>query len=748
MSTETRILPQHPQEGADRYSWSGRMAQWRREFFIAVPFSLALLSICLSSGLLAFSPLGPDYVGKGITLGLYAIIFGGTCTALLATSSFIVYSPRSNLALIQATAAAHFLGKASFANNPEAVIVAVAVCVFLAGLLQILFAVAGIARIIKYTPHPVMAGFINGAALAIAWSQIKPFIDFHGGQGGAFPFIAHPATLFFIVFLALFIFGVDRLSKKIPAPLVGLGVGVLIFYFFAEVAPDIQLGRMIGHLSVAMPPDSPLLDLATPSIRDALMSAVPDMLFVALAIAIVATFESLLVYRVAQNLADRPLGSARDVAALGIGNCASAAVGGIAFSAANGQTRSVFREGGRTRMVPVTIGLLILFLITGAPGLLAAVPVAAISALLLQNTFQKIDMWSIRLLFQTLRSPPSPERRRAWYDLAVVGVVMGVTVTISVLPGVLAGVLVACVIFIANMSKPIVRRRYSGETVSSKRMRSAGDVAIMRDTGSRRGVLELHGVLFFGNADDLSHTASKMFDDTDMIVLDFRGISDIDVSGATILRNIVERSRKRRKHLLFCNVPAIHAATIGQMTAGATEPSIFADLDSALEWMEERVLQARAESRGQAEVLPLEQHDFLQGLDASDHAMLAPHLTRRELAAGAILCVEGDQADRMWLLMKGSVSIRLRVSDERGSRRIASCAAGTTVGEMAFVESGTRSASVVADEDTLCYEFERSAFDEILAKQPAIANKLLSNLSRELARRVRRTSEQLREIAS
>src|SRR5205823_3736761 len=98
-----------------------------------------LLPICLASGLLAFSPLGPEYVAKGITLGLYAIIFGGTCAALLATSSFIVYSPRSNLALIQATAATYFLSKSSFASNPDAVIIAMATCVFLAGLFVILF---------------------------------------------------------------------------------------------------------------------------------------------------------------------------------------------------------------------------------------------------------------------------------------------------------------------------------------------------------------------------------------------------------------------------------------------------------------------------------------------------------------------------------------------------------------------------------------------------------------------------------
>jgi MFS superfamily sulfate permease-like transporter len=741
MSMKARSTSQ-PEDDAQ----ASRLARFRREIMAAAPFGLSVLPVCLASGLLAFSPLGPDYVAHGITLGLYAIIFGGIVTAILATSSFIVFSPRSNLALIQATAAAYFLGKPAFAGNPEAVITAMAACVLLAGIFVALFALLGIARIIKYTPHPVMAGFINGAALAIAWSQIKPFIDFHASQPGPLPFLIQPATLAFILFMAVLIQGVDKVSKKLPAPFVGLGIGVLVFYSFQAFVPDISLGKTIGPLSVAMPPSTPFANLGVPAIERALLSTWPDILLVALAIALVATFESLLVFRMAQNLADRPLGSARDVTALGLGNCASAAVGGIAFSAASGQTRSVFREGGRTRVVPITISLMIFLLITGAPGLLAAVPVAAISALLLQNTLQKVDMWSIRLFFQTLRSPPSAERRRAWFDLAVVGAVMGVTLAISILPGVLAGVVVACVVFIANMSRPIVRRRYSGDVVMSKRMRSAEDVAVLRETGPRRVVLELHGVLFFGNADDLAEATSQEFARAETIIFDCRGVTDVDVSGATILRNLFERSRRQTKRLILCNLPPVHMDMMQGIAAGGKELSIFPDLDSALEWIEEQVLHAQANGRVKTEVLPLARHDFAQGLDDSERVVLAFHLVTKEFAAGATLCVEGEPADRMWLITKGSVSVRL--SAARGTRRIASCAVGTTVGEMAFIEGVARSASVIADEDTVCYELGRPAYDQILRTHPAIANKLLTNLSLELARRLRRTSDELRETVS
>jgi CRP-like cAMP-binding protein len=67
---------------------------------------------------------------------------------------------------------------------------------------------------------------------------------------------------------------------------------------------------------------------------------------------------------------------------------------------------------------------------------------------------------------------------------------------------------------------------------------------------------------------------------------------------------------------------------------------------------------------------------------------------------------------------------------------------------MAVVDGGFRSASVFADEDLICYELECSAFERVLRDHPALASKLLTNLARELAQRVRTASEELREMAN
>ncbi|HEX4041987.1 MAG TPA: cyclic nucleotide-binding domain-containing protein [Xanthobacteraceae bacterium] len=299
------------------------------------------------------------------------------------------------------------------------------------------------------------------------------------------------------------------------------------------------------------------------------------------------------------------------------------------------------------------------------------------------------------------------------------------------------------------MSRPVVRRTFSGGEMQSKRIRPTRDVAILRETGSRRAVLQLEGVLFFGNADDLSARIKTMFNEADMIALDLRGISDIDVSGATILENIIAKSGGWKKELLLCEVPAAQHTIIRTVVRKAvkTEEPIKTDLDAALEWMEEKSLHLHADKRLQADVLDLRDIDFLAGIDDAGLDRLGAFLTRRDFAQGDTICSEGEAGDRMWLLAKGSVSVRLMLGDGKGYRRITSLARGTTLGEMALVELARRSATVVADEPVICYELRRADFERLVADEPQLATKLLANLSRELARRLRKTSDDLRNMS-
>jgi len=67
------------------------------------------------------------------------------------------------------------------------------------------------------------------------------------------------------------------------------------------------------------------------------------------------------------------------------------------------------------------------------------------------------------------------------------------------------------------------------------------------------------------------------------------------------------------------------------------------------------------------------------------------------------------------------------------------------VGEMALLqESVRRSATVSANEDVSAYELSRTTFESILNERPAIGLKLLKYFTREMARRLRLSDQDLR----
>ena len=151
------------------------VAQWRQDIIAGLVVGILALPVCLAAGVLVFSALGPNYVAEGAAAGLYGAIVAGSVAALFATSSFVITCPRGSPSLVLASLIAALLINPAFTGNPRLVIAAAALCAFLAGVWQILFGLFRVSDIIKFTPHPVFAGFVNGAAVLILKAQIFPF---------------------------------------------------------------------------------------------------------------------------------------------------------------------------------------------------------------------------------------------------------------------------------------------------------------------------------------------------------------------------------------------------------------------------------------------------------------------------------------------------------------------------------------------------------------------------------------------
>jgi MFS superfamily sulfate permease-like transporter len=708
------------------------LAQFGCDMRAGAAAAVVTLPICLSAGLLAYAPFGPAISARGAAAGLLGAAAGGFFAALAARSSFIISSPRASSALVLASLATALLAHEPFTGNLALTGIAMAICILLAGLWQIAFGVIGVGHIIKFTPHPVLAGFVNGVAVLVAMAAYRIVMRGASVHGGV------ASVLAFAAVLAVLILYIERKTKRVPGPIAGLAIGTAAFYAFGALLPDLPLGPTVGRVAIDLTAVLGSAITGGEAYATALRAEAPQILLTSFVLAVVASLDALLVARVARTQAALPSSPVRFLVGQGIGNIASATIGGVPVSAGPLQTLTNFGAGGRTRLSGLTTASMLFALGILLPALLAAIPLSVLCAILLTISFRSFDRWSFRLLRDTLFRRDRRHSLTAWKNLAIVAAVMTMTAYWSVTAGLLTGIGFSCLIFIVDMSRPLVRRRHRGDALFSRRVRPERDVELLRRSGHLRIVLELEGVMFFGNADDLCAEIEDLFGKANIVVLDFRHVADIDISAVGALQQALSTALARKKSLLFCHLPSAHLDLFESLAGPAGTATIFADLDAALEWSEEKVL---AEvGRSEFEEVPFDRIELLEGLDPHQIEVMRNYLMPMAFPAGTVLCHEGEEAGFLWILSRGSVSVWLGGHGEQPGTRIAALARGTIVGEMSLFDEGNRSGTVLADEDVTGYMIDKETFDLILREHPPIATTLLANIAREMARRLRNTS--------
>jgi hypothetical protein len=182
------------------------------------------------------------------------------------------------------------------------------------------------------------------------------------------------------------------------------------------------------------------------------------------------TLDSLMAFRAAQNVAD-----------VAIRRCATWSLKASAIvpralraccgAASPSSSLAAYRAGGRTRLVSMSCGLLLLATGVLTPQVVAAIPSIVLAGILLATGILLFDRSVFGIVAEVRQAPSPAVRRRALYDFGVTVIVMCITVFYSVVAGVVTGVVLAGMIFIVNMSRPVIDACCS----ASKFNRSASD---------------------------------------------------------------------------------------------------------------------------------------------------------------------------------------------------------------------------------------------------------------------------------
>lgn len=376
--------------------------------------------------------------------------------------------------------------------------------VILAGLIQVLLGVLGVAKLMRFIPRSVMVGFVNSLAILIFIAQIPHLIGV--------PWLVYPLVAVGILIMV----GMPRLTKAVPAPLVAIVVLTVVTVTMAIHVPTVaDQGELPTSLPEFYLPNVPLT-------WETLTIIGPY----ALAMALVGLLESLLTAKLVDDITDTHSNKSRESWGQGVANMLSGMFGGMGGCAMIGQTMiNVKASGARTRISTFLAGLFLLILVVGLGDVVGVIPMAALVAVMIMVSVLTFDWHSIRM--STLKRMPKSE------TTVMVATVAVVVASNNLAIGVISGVLVAMVLFARRVAHfvTVTRTLPEGEAVATAHY-------------------AVNGELFFASSNDLT-TQFHYADDPDRIVIDMSQSHVWDASTVAALDAIVTKYERRGKRVVI-----------------------------------------------------------------------------------------------------------------------------------------------------------------------------------------------------
>ncbi|MEO9324828.1 SulP family inorganic anion transporter [Nocardioides sp. C4-1] len=392
--------------------------------------------------------------------------------------------------------------------------------VLLGGLVQVLLAVAGVARLMRFIPRSVMVGFVNALAILIFLAQVEHLVDV--------PWAVYPMVA---VGIALIV-GLPRVNDVVPAPLVAI-VALTAFVLVAAVdVPDVgDQGDLPDSLPSWFVPDVPFT-------LDTLQVIAPY----ALAMALVGILESLLTAKLVDDITDTPSDKTREAMGQGAANLVTGFFGGMGGCAMIGQTMiNVKVSGARTRLSTFLAGTFLLVLVVGFGDVVALIPMAALVAVMVMVSVGTFDWHSVRP--RTLRRMPRSE------TTVMVATVAVTVATHNLAIGVVVGVLVAMTLF---------ARRVAHLTETDRELVEDAD-------GAATAVYRVTGELFFASSNDL-FTQFDYAEDPERVVIDLSASHVWDASSVAALDAITTKYERRGTTVTIVGLNASSADRHARLT--------------------------------------------------------------------------------------------------------------------------------------------------------------------------------------
>src|SRR5262245_32932960 len=248
-----------------------------------------------------------------------------------------------------------------------------------------------------------------------------------------------------------------RLTKRVPAPLVALGVAAAATWALGRVVPGFRVDTIASRFSYEIDgvvrqgiprlPPLPLVPWQLPGGDGQPLSIslemVRELAPSAFAIAMLGAIESLLSAVVADGMAGTKSDPDAELVAQGVGNLVAPFFGGIAATGAIARTATNVRAGAISPIASAVHSLFLLLAVLALAPLVGYLPMPALAALLLVVAW---NMSEVKHFAHVIRVAPKS-------DALVLVACFSLTVLFDMVVAVSAGVMLAALLFMRRMAE-------------------------------------------------------------------------------------------------------------------------------------------------------------------------------------------------------------------------------------------------------------------------------------------------------
>lgn len=395
------------------------------------------------------------------------------------------------------------------------------ITLLLVGGIQIGAGVLRLGKFVRLIPHSVMMGFVNGLAIVIFLSQLGMFKKTVDGESSWLQGTELMVMLGLVLLTMAIMFGLPKLTKKIPSALTAIIVVAAIVIFgkidVSTVGSFIRDGGGDG------------LQGALPSFQDQIFTLFYTLkghwsiiLSTAFILAAVGLIESLMTLSLIDEMTESRGSGNRECVAQGGANILNGLFGGMGGCTMIGQSIININSGGRGRLSGATAAIALLcFVLFGAP-LIEQIPIAALVGVMFMVVIGTFAWSSFRILHKIPKS-----------DAFVLIAVSAITVWQDLAIAVIAGVIMSALTF-AWKNATMIRARKS-----------------VKEDGTK--VYEIWGPLFFGSTTNFL-TKFDVRNDPDNVEIDFIESKVSDHSGVEAMRGIVNKYQAAGKKVTLTHL--------------------------------------------------------------------------------------------------------------------------------------------------------------------------------------------------